>query len=113
MSFFGELKQGDISGAFRKLFGIAENEVSSLEKQFPALGTFVTQFGSDFGQKILADAEALAPAVLAGTTSITAAATQLISQVATQAASIASADATTVALNALRVHVTALQVTGS
>lgn len=107
MSFFGEIKQGDIVGAFKKILGFAENAVTSLEAQFPALGTFVQQFGSDFGQKVLADAEALAPAVIAGTTTITVAAAQLVAQAASQAKSLAISDATTIALNALRVQVTA------
>lgn len=104
-----KFEAGDISGGFHDLGVWLENRFTGLEKQFPVLGQFVGQFASDFGKQVLSDAEALAPAVLAGTTKIQDAAAQLITQAAPQAVNIASADATQIALNALRVHVTALQ----
>jgi len=104
-----KLESGDVGGALHDIATWVSNRVHGLESQFPALGTFVSQFSSDFGKQVLADAEALAPTVIAGTTTIQAAAEQLVTQAAGQAASIASTDATTIALNALRVQITGLQ----
>ena len=107
MSFFKEIEAGDFSGAFRKVASWVESDVAALQGQFPVIGQFLTQFTSDFGKKVLADAEALAPGVIAGTSSITSAAATLVSQAATAGLSIAESDATQVALNALRVYVSA------
>lgn len=107
MNILTELEQGNVSAVVSKIVSVIKGEVSSLESQFPILGQFLSQFESDFGQKILADAEALAPAILAGTSTIGAAASQLISQAGPLAASVAANDATNIALNALRMYVSA------
>jgi len=108
MGALQNLEKGDVVDALRDAADWVENRVEGLESKFPVLGQFVQQFASDFGQKLLTDAEAVAPAVVAGTTSITSAASTLFTEAEAQAASLSVSDATTLALNALRVHVTAL-----
>ena len=71
-----------------------------------ALEAFTDQFLSDFGSQALAQAAALAPGVIAGTTSIQAAAATLGGQITADAITDAEKDGT-VALNALRVQITA------
>lgn len=107
MGALQNLEKGNISGALHDIANWLEGGIADLESQFPIIGQFLQQFASDFGQKVLADAEALAPSVIAGTTTITAAAEQLVAQAGAQAASIASTDATNTALNALRLYVSA------
>lgn len=107
MNVLTELKQGHIVAVLNKVIGLIKGEVAELETEFPILGTFVSQFATDFGKKVLADAEALAPAVSAGTLSITSAAAQLVAQAITEAVDIAEHDATQIALNALRMYVSA------
>lgn len=93
-------------------FEAALNDIeTSLGKLFnsdvlPALKTFINQFASELGAQLLSDAATVAPTltVLGGTVSITDAATQLLAKAGAQATS----DATNLALNALRVQVTAL-----
>lgn len=107
MNILKELEQGNVSAVLHKLASLVETGVTDVENQFPIIGQFISQFATDFGKKVLADAEALAPAVISGQTSIVAAAEQLVVQAAPQAASIAAADASNVALNALRLYVSA------
>lgn len=83
--------------------GIASIFVKDVE---PAIEAFIHQFTTDFGQRILVDAEALASSVQDGSVSILEAASTLVAQAASQAGGIAAKDAVTVALNAIRVHLT-------
>lgn len=94
-----------VSKAKEAVSGIASIFSHDVE---PAIEAFVSQFITDFGKKVLADAEALAPQVASGQVSIVEAGTQLLAQAAAQAGGIAANDAVTVALNALRVQITAL-----
>lgn len=75
------------------------------------LETFAEQFASDFGTQALSQAETLAPTVIDGTQTIQQAATTLLGQVTADAVTDAEKDGT-VALNALRVQITA-QTTSS
>lgn len=74
----------------------------------PALETFVDQFLTDFGSQALALAEPEAQKIISGEKTIEQAAADLIPQIAAVAVTTAEKDGT-VALNALRVHLTALQ----
>lgn len=71
-----------------------------------AVANFVAQFASDFGAQMLNGAETLAPQVLSGQLTIQAAGTQLMATATTDAVTDAEKDGT-VALNALRVQITA------
>jgi hypothetical protein len=106
MGALQNLEKGDFYDALKDI----ENSLSNVftSDLIPALKTFINQFASDFGAKVLSDAAVLAPEVVSGTVGIVAAGTQLLQQAASQAGSIATQDAVTVALNALRVQVTAL-----
>lgn len=70
------------------------------------VANFVAQFASDFGAQMLNGAETLAPKVLSGELTIQAAGTQLLATATTDAVTDAEKDGT-VALNALRVQITA------
>lgn len=85
--------------------GIASVFVKDVE---PALEAFIHQFTTDFGALALQEAAALAPAVKANPSSILTVGADLVSKLASKAGGIAAQDALTVALNALRVHVTAI-----
>jgi hypothetical protein len=101
MSALVNLEQGNIEGAILDIETSLKNLFTN--DIVPALKTFISQFASEFGSQLLADAATAAPGILAGTTSIETAAASLLSQAGVQATS----DATTLALNALRVQVTA------
>lgn len=75
----------------------------------PALLAFIKQFASDFGSQALTAAAPLALQVIAGTTTIQAAGATLATQLSADALTDAEKDGT-VALNALRVQITAAQV---
>ena len=107
MSLWGIIKSGDVAGAVKKVVALIEGEVTALETEFPIIGTFLTQFESDFGKAALKLAEAAAPDVISGKTPITEAAATLITGVTAQGIAIAEHDATQVALNALRLYVSA------
>ena len=72
-----------------------------------AVETFVEQFASDFGSQALTQAATLAPSVISGSQTIQEAAATLGTQVTADAITDAEKDGT-VALNALRVQITAL-----
>ena len=99
-----KLLAGDISGALNDI----EVSLGNLfhDDIVPALKTFIGQFASDFGSQALSQAAALAPAVIAGTTSIQDAAVTLGGQLTVDAVTDAEKDGT-VALNAMRVQITA------
>ena len=106
MSLIGQLRQGDISGAIKKI----EDAITEIFIAAPTvLETFAKQFATDFGLDMLNKAEALAPQVLSGAVTIQDAATTLLAQATKVAVSDAEKDGT-VAFNALRVHVEALKV---
>lgn len=73
----------------------------------PALEKFTEQFLSDFGSQALTEAEKVAPSVLDGTQSIQDAATSILPLITADAVTDAEKDGT-VALNAVRVQLTAL-----
>lgn len=73
----------------------------------PALETFVDQFLTDFGSQALTLAEGVAPKVLSGEMSIQEAAASIVPGITADAVTDAEKDGT-VALNAVRVQITAL-----
>jgi hypothetical protein len=101
--------EGAIEGTdtWADVWSKAESLVDPTVKKIEsALETFTDQFLSDFGSQALSQAAALAPAVIAGTTSIQDAAATLGGQITADALTDAEKDGT-VALNALRVNITA------
>ena len=76
----------------------------------PALAAFAKQFMSDFGSQALALAEPEAAAVLAGTKTMQQAGADILPQITADAETDAEKDGT-VALNAVRVQLTALATT--
>lgn len=99
--------QEPIGDIFTKVGQLAGGVVIPVEN---ALESFVKQFATDFGQQALAQAAALAPAVISGETSIKDAASTLGGQLTTDAVTDAEKDGT-VALNALRVQIEAQKAT--
>lgn len=107
MGAIQNLEKGQLGAALNDIVSWVEGGVAALESQFPIIGQFLTQFTSDLGQKVLSDAEALAPSVIAGTTSFTAAAATLANQAVMAGLATAESDAAAVAMNALRLYVSA------
>jgi hypothetical protein len=106
-----DVVQGDLSAAGTEASGAMRDIGTSLKGLFtddviPALKLFIQQFASDFGSQALSQAAALAPAVLSGQTTIQSAAGTLAGQITADAVTDAEKDGT-VALNALRVQITA------
>ena len=95
---------GDLVSKVESLVGNAFG--GSVKVVENVLETFGEQFVTDFGSEMLTKAEALAPAVITGTTSIKDAGAQLMADATTAAITDAEKDGT-VALNALRVQITA------
>lgn len=100
------LLAGDVGTALHDI----EVSIGNLFKDdvVPVLKVFITQFVSDFGAQALTAAAPLALQVISGSITIQAAGAQLGTQLATSAVTDAEKDGT-VALNALRVQITAAQ----
>jgi hypothetical protein len=99
-----KLLAGDVSGALHDVETSLGNLFS--DDLVPALKTFISQFSTPFGAQALAAAGAAAASVISGTTTIQAAGTALVAQIGTDALQDGE-NAATVALNALRVQITA------
>lgn len=100
----GDEPVADLFTKVQQLVGNAFNGAAHIVGD--ALETFVEQFASDFGAEALAKAEPLAIDVLSGKTDIKTAAITLGTQL--EAVAITDAEKSgTVALNAIRVHLTA------
>jgi hypothetical protein len=99
-----KLLTGNVSGALHDIETSLGNLFS--DDLVPALKTFVSQFATPFGSQVLAAAETEAASVISGSTTMEAAGTALVSQVGTDALQDGE-NAATVALNALRVQITA------
>lgn len=108
--------QGALNHLLAGDFGTAVHDVEvSIGNLFhdsvvPALKVFITQFVSDFGSQALSAAAPLALQVIAGSITMTEAGTQLAEQLGPLAITDAEKDGT-VALNAIRVQITAAQTT--
>ena len=108
MSLFGialNVIQGKepLSDFTSKVSSLLTPAVNSAEK---VIANFVAQFASDFGAQMLTSAETLAPKVISGELTIQDAGKQLMATATTDAITDAEKDGT-VALNALRVQITA------
>ena len=100
------LLHGDVGTAIHDI----EVSIGNIFKDdvVPALKAFIEQFLSDFGNQALSVGATLAPKVISGEISMQDAGAQIASQLASIAVTTAEKDGT-VALNALRVQITAAQ----
>lgn len=107
MSLINLIRQGDVIGAVKKVIALAEGLITSIETDFPFLGSFISQFETDLGKAILAKVETAAPAVIANPSTFVSTAESIARDVVATGISVGEQDATQVALNALRAAVSA------
>ena len=109
MSLFGLIQQGDLVGAIKKVVALFQQEEKALELEFPIIGQFIQQFADDFGKACLKEAQAIFPGVIADPSTFATAAEGMVEKIIEDGIQIARDDGRILAMNALRLYVSAPQ----
>lgn len=110
MGALQNLEKGKVLTALKDIVNSVEAEFTSLETEFPALATFVSQFDTDIGKAVLTEGAVDIAAVQSGALSILAAAEKFVETAWNDTMSISKADALTIAANGIGVLVRAASV---